>query len=93
MLPVATGVSGQRTPRHLSLATCHCSFVFITLQIPFPATPLFSHPYKTPGVSPLCLRVVACPDRVGLANPMFSAVCRLLKSLGSLFATPVVCFQ
>jgi len=27
-------------------------FVFITLQIPFPATPFLSHPYKTPGVSP-----------------------------------------
>ena len=41
--------SANRSP----LVTRHCSFVFITLQIPFPATPLFSHPYKTPGVSPL----------------------------------------
>jgi hypothetical protein len=86
ILPVATGVSGQRTPRHSftpifegSLvypdprgatrlprsSRGHCSFVFITLQIPFLVTPLFSHPYKTagcavlgrisgtPGVSPL----------------------------------------
>jgi hypothetical protein len=29
------------------------SFVFITLQIPLPATPFLSYPYKTPGVSPL----------------------------------------
>src|SRR6266852_3365883 len=27
-------------------------FVFILLQIPFPATLLFSHPYKTAGMSP-----------------------------------------
>src|ERR1700719_4031350 len=39
------------------------------------------------------LRVPACPDRVGVANLMFSAVCRLLESLGCLFTTPVVCFQ
>jgi hypothetical protein len=32
-------------------------FVFITLQIPFPATPFLSHPYKTPGgVTPLFTR-------------------------------------
>jgi hypothetical protein len=30
-----------------------CSpFVFTTLRIPFPATPVFSHPYKTPGGVP-----------------------------------------
>jgi hypothetical protein len=29
------------------------SFVFILLQIPFPATPFFSHPCKTPGVGHL----------------------------------------
>jgi hypothetical protein len=28
------------------------SIIFMHLQIPFPAKPLFSHPYKTPGVSP-----------------------------------------
>jgi len=27
--------------------------------------------------STLCLRVSACPDPVGVANPMFSVVCRL----------------
>jgi hypothetical protein len=37
---------------HYSLPTTHFSspFVFITLRIPFRATPFFSHPYKTPGV-------------------------------------------
>jgi len=27
-------------------------FVFMSLQNHFPATPLFSHPYKTPGMYP-----------------------------------------
>jgi hypothetical protein len=75
ILPVATGVSGQRTPRHSSLTTRHCSFVFITLQIPFPATPLFSHPYKTPGVSPsvsLCL-CLPRPGRRGKSH-VFSSL-------------------
>ena len=30
----------------------HRSFVFRYLQIPLRANPFFSHPYKTPGVSP-----------------------------------------
>jgi hypothetical protein len=35
------------TSRH---ATAFCSpFVFITLRIAFPITPLYLHPYKTPG--------------------------------------------
>jgi hypothetical protein len=36
----------------LSTLTAHSSspFIFILLRIPFPTTPLFSHPYKTPGV-------------------------------------------
>jgi hypothetical protein len=52
--------------------------VISRLQIPLFATPLFSHRYKTPGgvggsdfqFSPRCL----CAS---VANPMFSAVCRL----------------
>src|SRR5260370_7444975 len=32
------------------------SFVFTNLQIPFPATPLFSHQYKTPGVGAVLRR-------------------------------------
>ena len=31
-------------------AKMHCHFVFIRLQTHLPATPLYSHPYKTPGV-------------------------------------------
>src|SRR5258708_611682 len=42
---------------------------------------------------PSALRVPACPDQVGVANLMFSAVCRLLKSLCSLFRPPFLCFQ
>jgi hypothetical protein len=72
ILPVATGVSGQSaflTPRPSftpifegSLAIRRSSFVFITLRNPFPATLVFSHPYKTPGVSPASLRPSACPE-------------------------------
>src|SRR5258707_15411038 len=49
---------------------------------------------------PSALRVPACPDRVGVVNLMFSAVCRLLftlslegQSLCALFRTPFLCFQ
>src|SRR5260370_9369945 len=52
------------------------SFVFINLQIPFPATPSFSHPYKTPGVSPcnefldrLISVLAACPNPIGCRRP------------------------
>ena len=45
------------------------------------------------SLSPLCLRVSACPDRAGLANPMFSVVCRLFVALCALFRTPSLCFQ
>ncbi|SRR6266403_589681 len=37
----------------------HLPFVFMALQIPLPASPLYSHPYKTPGV---------CPQTVGLGG-------------------------
>ena len=37
----------------LRLSSTFCRpFIFITLQNPFPATLLYSHPYKSPGVSP-----------------------------------------
>src|SRR6266851_2836605 len=39
-----------------SVAIEICSpFVFILLQIPFSPTPFLSHPYKTPGVSRVCV--------------------------------------
>ena len=61
--PAPAPTSGVRwtdlpTPIDIVLASCCLSykqrrfcrpFVFITLQIPFPASPMFSHPYKTPG--------------------------------------------
>ena len=40
-------------PRCLCGKSSFCSpFVFTTLRIPFPATPVFSHPYKSPGGVP-----------------------------------------
>src|SRR5260370_26532242 len=37
----------------LRLPSTFCRpFIFITLQNPFPATLLYSHPYKSPGLSP-----------------------------------------
>ena len=46
---------GVGVPPWLFLVTRHSplsnAFVFSSLQIPFPATLLFAHPYKTPGVS------------------------------------------
>jgi hypothetical protein len=99
ILPVTTVVSGQRTPRHsftptfegslvypdLRGATRHCSFVFITLQIPFPATPLFSHPYKTPGVpllrhSPSMPSPPLCPLRLCGKLNVFSSLPPLCRS-------------
>jgi len=78
-------------------------FIFITLQIPIPANPLYSHPYKTPGVSPssiahprfspplpLCSSV-AC--LLGHVNAVFSFSCALFISLAALFSPPVLCFQ
>jgi hypothetical protein len=41
------------------------SFVFRYLQIPIPATPVFSHPYKTPGVYGLL-----SPTRPPIASPL-----------------------
>ena len=66
------------------------------LQIPLPATPFLSHPCKTPGVSPSLLfvfRTQCLCVALFLATLLLPAACSLLNSLGSLFATPVVCFQ
>jgi len=46
-------------------------FIFITLQIPIPANALYSHPYKTPGVSPS-----------SIAHPRFSPPPRPLLLCG-----------
>ena len=79
-----------------SRVTSFCrSFVFITLQIPLPATPFFSHPYKTPGRHPPVFPqdIATSVSRACLANPMFSAACRLFVSLCPLFRTRSLCFQ
>jgi hypothetical protein len=72
------------------------SFVFISLQTPFPATPLLSHSYETLGVSPRgvstrrssspCLHAFA-------AKLLFSVACRLLFSLASLFSPRSLYYQ
>jgi hypothetical protein len=72
-------------------------FIFIYLQIPFPANPLDSHPYKIPGchpthpfhpraqcpVFPLSLSQISCFQQ--LADSLFS--------LCALFDTSSLCFQ
>ena len=59
--------------------------VISSLQIPIFATPLFSHRYKTPGVSGCRLSVfnlcgsasAPAPTRSGWVNPMYSETCSL----------------
>src|SRR5260370_14224857 len=56
---------------HLITSQYFCRpFVFIFLQIPSPATPLFSNQYKTPGVTPLR---PLCSDLSALCVPLFPA--------------------
>lgn len=58
-------------------------FVFMVLQIPFPPTPFFAHPYKTPGVLPPSVlfqdffhfRVLPA----SVVSPFFSSTCGLLR--------------
>jgi hypothetical protein len=71
------------------------AFVFITIQIPFPVTPLSAHPYKTPGGATSASLRLPLPRFVGspTATPAFSWGCRLLDSLCPLFRAPFLCFQ
>ena len=77
--------SYKDAPSALRVTSFCRSFVFITLQIPLPATPFFSHPYKTPGVSPsgvssktsppLCLGPVSqtlCSQRLAASLCLFA---------------------
>jgi hypothetical protein len=52
---------GFSSTTHYSPPTTHssCPFVFITLRIAFPATPLYSHPYKSLGGVPSATSVPA----------------------------------
>jgi hypothetical protein len=59
------------------------AFVFKSLQIPFPATPLFSHPYKTIGRVGPFLSIPCSRVTVHGTSHAFSFVCRLF---GAFFA-------
>src|SRR5260370_41315769 len=86
---------------HGSRFTYSCRpFVFIFLQIPSPAPPLFSHPYKTPGVSPLCdlCAPISVPSVLRFfpplaTSPLFYSACRLFFSLFLLLQRRSLCFQ
>src|SRR6266852_5404436 len=57
ILPVTTGVYLRASDLSAFAASpIGSSFVFTNLQIPFPATPLFSYQYKTPGVGAVLRR-------------------------------------
>src|SRR6266404_2261114 len=62
------------------------------LQIASRATPLYSHPCKPPGMSPMLLSLCK-NDHSQTASLFFSEACRLFVSLASLFRTSVLCFQ
>ncbi len=73
-------------PRHLAFCTIlvQISPLQSALTDTPPATPLESALTKKTGEGgvsacsgPMCLCVPACPDLVGVANPMFSAACSL----------------
>ena len=68
-------------------------FVFIHLQIPPRATPLYSHPCKTLGVSP-CASFR--PQEIAhhkITSHAVSEACGLFISLAPLFRPPVLYFQ
>ena len=94
ILSVATGVYYQfHRTTHCSLSTTHFSspFVFIILQIPFPATPFVSHPSKTPGgvwgcTLPILNSVALCRRLPRPGRGYKSDVLRTLQPLCPLFA-------
>jgi hypothetical protein len=50
-------------PHSIQFKSICYRFVFISLQNPPPASPLYSHPYKTPGLSPhLASQVFSVPS-------------------------------
>jgi hypothetical protein len=100
------GVGGWTS--YYPLLTTHyplsSSFVFITLRNPFPANPLYSHPYKTPGVPPLpsflsqasrplCLCALRCLPTAGRQIPSFQELAASFPSLCPLLRTRSLCFQ
>ena len=66
------------------------------LQIPFPATPFISHPYKTTGCHPSGARsrkVVSASVSQCLCGKSHPFSSSQPLSLASLFRTPFLCFQ
>jgi hypothetical protein len=47
----------RRYARPVSLLSIFNRFLFMKLQNPFPVSPVYSHRYKTPGVSPSCIQI------------------------------------
>ena len=84
--PPLTSAATIPPPHEPPTARFLSPFIFITLQIPIPANPLYSHPYKTPGVSPSS---IAHPR----FSPPFHSLARSLSLLPLFFHTPVLCFQ
>src|SRR6266478_1684853 len=80
-------ISCGMLPHYPLLTTHFCfPFVFMLLQIPFPATPLFSHPYKTPGGVP---QFTSKGNKIWprkLLNPASS-----ITPLAARIASPTVC--
>ena len=74
---------------------------FHAVTNPFSRNPFRLATIQNPRVSPLpslapkalCLVPPRPKSGFSVANPIFSAACRLLFSLGSLFRSRVVCFQ
>ncbi len=71
----------QTPPLHNARRSIFNSFALNHLQIPLSATPLFSHPYKMPGVSPLLPPPNARPRC--RTNPIPAVDCLPLRSAPS----------
>jgi hypothetical protein len=86
LAPISAPDSASFASRHYPLprsSSILMSLVFKSLQIPFPATPLFSHPYKTIGRVGPFLSIPCSRVTVHGTSHAFSFVCRLF---GAFFA-------
>ncbi len=88
--PRTLSVPGTPAPGPTHPASNFFSFVFIFLQIPFPASPFFSHPYKTPGVWGPRVFLAAHHTTLSLC---FHSLAASLISLCALFPLPILYFQ
>src|SRR5882762_1194678 len=91
-VPVSSLLSPATPCVSTTLRFCR-PFVFILLQIPFPATPFLSHPYKTPGgvgvFLPGCSRITGHESQV----TSFHLLAASLSSLCALFCSRSLFFQ